>query len=94
MYHKVSQTVGRVDSGDRGKIAFANYHENLSTLIFSKKFYPYLLPFIMVFRFLGKLAMVAKRGEWYLVKPLLHAYRDFFVGWNQRKMGDIIPIFT
>ena len=51
VFHKGSQTVGRVDSGDRGKIAFANYHENLSTLIFSKKFYPtfYRLSWFFVF---------------------------------------------
>lgn len=39
----------------------------------------------MVFRFLGQLAMVAKRGEWSLVKPLLHTYRDLSLGRNQRE---------
>ncbi len=85
VYHKVSQTVGRADSGNISKISFANYHENLSTLIFSKKFYPYLLPFIMAFRFFGKIAILAIRGDHYLVKPLLDAYRDFFWGRNQRE---------
>ncbi len=79
VYHEGSSSVGRADSGDRGKIAFANYHETLSTLIFSRKFYPLLLPFILLFRFFGKLAVLAKRGEWYLVKPLFAAYWDFFM---------------
>jgi GT2 family glycosyltransferase len=84
VYHKVSQSVGRPDSGDRKKIAFANYHENLSTLLFTRRFYPLLLPVSMLFRFFGKLAIISKRGEFYLVKPLLDAYRDFFMGRNQR----------
>lgn len=85
VFHKVSQTVGRADSGDRKKIAFANYHENLSTLIFTKTFYPHLLPFTMAFRFLGKLAMLTKNSNWYLIWPLLDAYRDFLAGRNQRE---------
>lgn len=85
VYHRGSYTVGRADSGDKRKIAFANYHENLSTLIFSRKFYPFLLPFILVFRFFGKLAVLAKRGEWYLLEPLFTAYRDFFIGQTLKK---------
>lgn len=85
VFHKVSQTIGRADSKDRKKITFANYHENLSTLLFTRKHYPYLLPFAMVFRFLGKIATLAKRGELYLTKPLFDAYIDFFRGRNQRE---------
>ncbi|MCB2184122.1 MAG: glycosyltransferase family 2 protein [Desulfobulbaceae bacterium] len=84
VFHKGGQTVGRPDSGNKKKIAFANYHENLSTLIYSKTFYPFYLPFILTFRFFGKIAILAKRGELYLVKPLLHSYCDFFLGRNQR----------
>lgn len=91
VYHKVSQTVGRADSGDRKKIAFANYHENLSTLIFTKTFYPHLLPFTMAFRFLGKLAILTKNSNWYLVWPLLNAYRDFLAGRNQRERYEYHP---
>lgn len=85
VYHKVSQTVGQPDSGDKQKIAFANYHENLSTLIFTKKHYPWLLPATMLFRFFGKLAMLTNRHELYLIKPLIHAFRDFFMKRNQRE---------
>ena len=84
VYHKVSQTIGRPDCGDREKIAFANYHENMSTLIFTRRFYPLLLPFTMLIRFFGKLVMIAKRKEYYLVRPLVHAYCDFFIGKNRR----------
>lgn len=91
VFHKVSQTVGRADSGDREKIAFANYHENLSTLIFTKTFYPHLLPFTMAFRFFGKLAMLTKNSNWYLVWPLLNAYRDFLAGRNQRERYEHHP---
>ncbi len=85
VYHKVSQSVGRPDSGDRKKISLANYHENLSTLLFTRNFYPFLLPFTLFFRFFGKLIMILKRNELYLTKPLLHSFRDFFSGRNQRE---------
>jgi len=79
VYHKNSITIGRPESAGKSRIALSNYHENLSTLIFTQKFYPALLPFAMIFRFLGKLVFIAKRGDWYLVDPLLRAYRDFFL---------------
>jgi hypothetical protein len=78
IYHKNSRTVGRRGAADKKKIVLANYHENLSTLIFTKKFYPALLLFVLVFRLLGKLVFIAGRGDWYLIDPLLRAYRDFF----------------
>jgi GT2 family glycosyltransferase len=78
VYHKNSSTIGRPGSTEKGKIVLANYHENLSTLIFTKKFYPVWLPFAMLFRFFGKLAFIIKRRDWHLVRPLLWAYRDFF----------------
>ncbi len=84
IYHKGSSTVGQPDSGKKKTIAFANYHETLSTLLFSKKFYPLLLPVILLFRFFGKLAVISKKGDWYLLKPLLAAYRDFFRRRNLR----------
>jgi GT2 family glycosyltransferase len=78
VYHKSSRTVGLPGVADKKKVAFANYHENLSTLIFTKKFYPTLFPFAGMFRFFGKLAMILARKDLHLVKPLLCAYRDFF----------------
>ncbi len=85
VYHKGNQSVGKPDSGDKKKISFANYHENLSTLLFTRNFYPFLLPFTIFFRFFGKLIMIFKRKEFYLTKPLFHAFRDFFACRNQRE---------
>lgn len=84
VFHKGSASVGQPGSGDRKKRAFANYHENLSTLVFTKRFYPCLLPAVLAFRFFGKLSMIGARGEWYLARPLLQAYRDFWRRRNQR----------
>ena len=77
VFHKGSSTIGRSDSSDSRRIAFANYHENLSTLKFTRRFYPWALPIAMVCRFVGKLIMIAKRQELYLVRPLIKAYLDF-----------------
>jgi GT2 family glycosyltransferase len=77
VFHKGSSTIGRSDSSDSKRIAFANYHENLSTLKFTRRFHPWALPIAMLCRFGGKLIMIAKRREWYLIKPLFKAYRDF-----------------
>lgn len=82
--HKGSHSIGRPESATRQKIEFANYHENLSTLLFTRRFYPWLLPLAMLFRFFGKLAVIARRGDWYLARPLVAAYLDFFKGKNQR----------
>ena len=86
--HKGSSSVGRTESGNKPKIAFANYHENLSTLLFTRKFYPGLLPFAMLIRFFGKLTVVGKRGDWYLVRPLCRAFWDFVTG---KKRGENYP---
>ena len=78
VYHKNSKTIGQPGSAEKGKIALTNYHENLSTLIYTRRFYPWLLPFAGTFRFFGKLAFIARRKDWHLIQPLLRAYYDFF----------------
>jgi GT2 family glycosyltransferase len=82
--HKGGSSVGRPVDGNKRKTAFANYHENLSTLLFTRRFYPWLLPFVLLFRFAGKTAVIGKRGDWYLFRPLCMAYMDFFTGKNRR----------
>ena len=84
LLHKGSNSVGKPDSGNRKKIAFANYHENLSTLLFTRGFYFWLLPLTLLFRFFGKLVVIGTRGDWYLARPLCAAYVDFFSGKNRR----------
>ena len=84
--HKGSSSAGKQESAGREKEkkVFANYHENLSTLLFTWRFYPWLLPLALLFRFFGKFAVVMVRGDWFLIQPLLMAYFDFFMGRNRR----------
>jgi GT2 family glycosyltransferase len=58
----------------------ANYHENLSTLIFTARFYHWLFPAAFMFRFFGKLMNMVIRGDWHLLQPLFRAYIDFLRG--------------
>lgn len=78
VYHKFSKTIGRPGLADNKKTALANYHENLSTLIFTKRFHPWLLPLAGGFRFFGKFSCTIKRKDWHLLQPLWRAYLDFF----------------
>jgi hypothetical protein len=78
IYHKAGGTIGTAATGDRLKLAISNYHENLSTLVFTREFFPHLLPFAMAFRFFGKLASILYSGQLFLMKPILYAYHDFF----------------
>ena len=55
----------------------ANYHENLSTLLFTRLHYPYLLPLAASFRLVMKIAVFLLFRRGYLLRPLLMAYRDF-----------------
>ena len=75
--HKVAQSIGRLGKSNVESRVMANYHENLSTLLFSWRFHKSIFPFIFLFRFFGKGIMVALRREWSLFNPLLQAYRDF-----------------
>ncbi|MBC8316401.1 MAG: glycosyltransferase family 2 protein [Desulfobulbaceae bacterium] len=75
--HKVSQSVGSADEKNKGKKVISSYHENLSTLLYTHLHHKNILPIVMVFRFLGKLAIIILRQEWYLIQPLVKAYRDF-----------------
>ena len=77
VYHKGSASVGSTHEGNRDKLWQANYHENLSSLKYTANFHKYLLPIIMIVRFLGKSLALIRRGDFYLFAPLLKAYRDF-----------------
>jgi GT2 family glycosyltransferase len=63
----------------------ANYHENLSTLIFTARFYPLSFPVACLSRFFGKLVKMAIYGNWHLLQPLILAYVDFFRGLTNGK---------
>ncbi|EMG38158.1 putative glycosyltransferase [Desulfocurvibacter africanus PCS] len=60
--------------------ALACYHENLSTLVYTRAHHPGLLPLTAIIRLAGKTAALSSRGEWRLLGPLVQAYVDFFIG--------------
>lgn len=83
--HKESRSLRNVANDMNRQRMFANYHENLSTLIYTKRHHPYMLIFVMVCRFFAKLAALAIRRDWYLIPVLWRAYVDFFLGVNKRE---------
>jgi hypothetical protein len=74
VHHKGSATIG---NDQRDKLQRANYYENLSTLKYTANFYPYLLPMVMIIRGILKALALISRGDFYLLLPLLQAYKDF-----------------
>lgn len=76
--HKGSASVGNVRDNDKEKIKNANYYENLSTLKYSRNFYPKTFWFILINRFILKSFALMITGRWYLFAPLFKAYRDYF----------------
>jgi len=76
--HKGSASVGNVRDNNKEKIKNANYYENLSTLKYSRNFYPKMFWFILINRFILKSFALMITGRWYLFAPLFKAYRDYF----------------
>jgi GT2 family glycosyltransferase len=76
--HKGSASVGNVRENNKEKIKNANYYENLSTLKYSKNFYPKTFWLIFINRFILKSLALIITGRWYLFAPLFKAYRDYF----------------
>ena len=79
VYHKGSASVGSVHVANRDKLKRANYYENFSTLKYTANFYWYLLPIVMMTRFIGKSLALVLRRDFYLFTPLFKAYRDFIL---------------
>jgi len=77
VYHQGSASVGTVEAGNRDQLRRANYYENLSTLKYTARFYPARLIGIMAVRFVLKSLVLILRRDFYLLAPLLSAYRDF-----------------
>ena len=69
--HAGGSSVGRAGR------ALACYHENLSTLVYTRNHHPGLLPLAAAIRLAGKSAALAVRGQWRLFGPLARAYIDF-----------------
>lgn len=77
--HKGGASLGREPG------ALACYHENLSTLLFTRNHHPWLLPPAAALRLAGKAAVLTARGQARLLAPLARAYLDFCSG--RRRMG-------
>lgn len=74
--HQGGLSVGHA-SGNRERMAFANYHENLSTLLFTREHHGTLFPFACTFRLAGKAVLSLARGRPWLLAALWSAYRDY-----------------
>lgn len=77
VYHKGAVSTGGRSAGKQHESVLANYHENLSTLLFTWLHYPYLLPLAAGFRLVMKIIVFLLFRRGYLFKPLFLAYWDF-----------------
>ena len=80
VYHKGGTSSDNPKINENKYLSAINYHETISTLIFTKKHYPLLLPIVLPFRFFGKLFHLIRRRQLFLVSPLVYAYINFFRG--------------
>ena len=67
-----------LSSGGKKRTQLATYHENLSTLMYTRLYYPYLLPFVFIFRYAAKILLHTWRGETILLPTINRAFADFF----------------
>jgi GT2 family glycosyltransferase len=84
VYHKGAITTGGGTRLNRRGSWTANYHESLSTLIYTAEHHLVLLPLVMVFRFLAKSIVYILRRQLYLFPALFKAYKDFSKGATQQ----------
>ena len=77
VYHKGAVSTGGRSTAKQRESILANYHENLSTLLFTYLHYPYLLPLAASFRLAMKIVVFSLFRRGYLLGPLFRAYRDF-----------------
>jgi len=78
--HAGGGSLGRGGGTARQQAAFVQYHETASALRCVWRGYRWAFPAAALFRFWGKLAVLAHRGELHLAGALWAAYRDFFTG--------------
>ncbi len=69
---------------ERQKLKFLQYHENLSTFLFTKKWYPFYLPIVIFIRLIIKPILFLQRKNFFLLFSLFAAFYDFFKGENNR----------
>lgn len=78
--HVGGASLKRGNGPARERAALAQYHETASALRCVWRCYRAAFPAALAFRFWGKLAILAARGELHLAGALVAAYRDFFIG--------------
>ncbi len=80
--HSLVYHAGGASTGDGGQARsrMQQYYENLSTLRFTRKYYPHLLPVVFAARLMLKPVLFALRGEWQLYSPFARALLDFLRG--------------
>ncbi len=82
VYHVGAASTG---GGLPGRSRMQQYYENLSTLRFTRRFYPGLLPWVFLTRLLAKPVLFALRGEWQLYSPFAQALSDYLLGKPPRR---------
>lgn len=82
VYHVGAASTG---GGEPSRSRMQQYYENLSTLRFTRRYYPYLLPVVFASRLLLKPLLFAVRGEWQLYRPFALALLDFLRGRPARR---------
>ncbi len=82
VYHVGAASTG---GGGAGRSRMQQYYENLSTLRFTGRFYPWLLPWVFGSRLLLKPLLFAVRREWQLYSPFALAMADYLRGRPARR---------
>ena len=77
----VIRHIGGVSSGteSNNRSEMAEYHSTLSALKFTRLYYPQRLWVMAPLRYMLKCLQLILKGKPGLIKPLTHAYRDFWV---------------
>ena len=77
VYHRGAASTG---AGSAGRSALQQYYENYSTLKFTWRYYPLLLPLVLLLRLLLKPWLFLWRREFHLYRPFGAALLDFCLG--------------
>ena len=89
VYHKGGGSTGSHDPNRGMGSPMAHYYGNRSALVYTRRHHPWFLPLVVVLRLIAKSALFVRYGEWSGFKPLLLAYRDFFLGRPARSPDSI-----
>lgn len=84
VYHQGGSSTGGRSTVKGEESQLAAYHENLSTLLYTRRHHPWLLPLVAGLRLAGKSLVYLLKGRRSLFSPLWRAYRDFLLGRSAR----------